>query len=134
VRDEVEYVRACLALEEERWGPHLRVTWHVDAGVLSWPLPPFVVQPLVENALRHGLGSRLEGGHIQITIGLHTTALLITVEDDGPGFRPGWSDGVGLGNLRLRLTTLYGERASLTIDSKPEGARVTVSVNGAMRQ
>ncbi len=127
VADEVAYVRACLALEEERWGSHLRVTWRVDDAALACPLSPFVIQPLVENALRHGLGSRIEGGHIQITVARGATDLVITVEDDGTGFRPGWSDGVGLGNLRQRLRALSGDTASLTVHSTNEGSRVTVT-------
>jgi hypothetical protein len=133
VGDEVAYVRACLALEEERWGTSLRVSWSVPEDVLTTPMPPFVVQPLVENALRHGLGARLEGGRIEISIRRDGTAVVTTVKDDGPGFRPGWTEGVGLGNLRQRLKALYGDRASLSIETTPGGSEVTVIVNGEMR-
>jgi hypothetical protein len=94
-------------------------------------VPPFVVQPLVENALRHGLGGRLDGGHIEIAIVRDGLALVATVKDDGAGFRTGWTEGVGLGNLRQRLKAQYGDGASLTIESAPGASRVTVSISEA---
>ena len=68
VQEEIDYVRAYLALEQERWGSRLRVEWDVDEAARSRSLPPLVLQPLVENALAHGIGSRLTGGTISITI------------------------------------------------------------------
>ena len=67
VDDELEYVRAYLTLEQERWGNRLRVEWDVDDDARALPLPPLVLQPLVENALKHGIGARLAGGTIRIT-------------------------------------------------------------------
>ena len=131
VRDEVEYVRACLALEHERWGEHLRVSWSVDDSVLERPMPAFVIQPLVENALKHGLGSRIHGGLIRIDVGGDGLGLRVRVEDNGPGFRRNWVEGQGLGNLRQRLQTMYGGEASLTIvDSRPGSAAVVVRLPG----
>jgi signal transduction histidine kinase len=127
VAEEVRYVRACLGLDAERWGEHLRVDWTVDDGVLDWPMPPFVVQPLVENALRHGVGSRVDGGRIQIAIRADGDGLQATVQDDGPGFRVNWREGHGLGGLRQRLHTIYGDAASLTVAAAGAGgSSVTV--------
>jgi signal transduction histidine kinase len=125
VREEVEYVRAYLAIEQERWGDSLRVRWEVAEASLSCELPPLVLQPLVENALRHGLGTRMEGGTIVITVALRDDALLVRVEDDGEGFRANWREGTGLGNLRQRLQTACGAAASLEVRSADGGARVT---------
>jgi len=122
VADEVAYVRNCLALEHERWGGHLRVSWAVDDSVLAWPLPPFIIQPLVENSLRHGLGARIDGGHIHIAVTRDGEMLSAAVRDDGAGFSRHWREGNGLGNLRQRLHTLYGGDASLTVDSPAPGA------------
>ena len=127
VAQEVEYVKNCLALEAERWGPHLRVVWSMDEEVLPLRMPPFTIQPLVENALRHGLGSRLDGGRIEIAIRRVDDRLEVAVRDDGAGFPQHWREGHGIGNLRQRLTALYGDTASLTIESHAaRGACLTV--------
>lgn len=128
VREEVEYVRAYLALEQQRWSERLRVEWSVPDDVLEHPLPPLMLQPLVENALRHGLTARLDGGRLRISIEPTDDAMTLAVEDDGPGFPRGWREGTGLGNLRKRLQTLYGGAACLNVDEGTFGARVAVSV------
>lgn len=130
VADEIAYVRACLSLESERWGDHLRVTWRVDDDVRRWKMPAFVVQPLVENALKHGLGSRIDGGHVHIAVTGLGSDLRVRVEDDGAGFPTRWQDGQGLGNLRQRLQTMYGSRATMTVENLSPGAAVTVQLPG----
>ena len=129
VQEEIDYVRAYLMLEQERWGSRLRVEWDVDEAARSRSLPPLVLQPLVENALAHGIGSRLTGGTIGITV-RGGESLTIRVKDDGPGFPARWKEGTGLGNLRERLRAIYGERASLDVASDADGAQVTVTVPG----
>jgi signal transduction histidine kinase len=129
VREEVDYVRRYLALEQERLGDRLRVEWDVGEGVDAWPLPPLVLQPLVENALTHGLGARTGAGTIRIEIGADGDRLTIAVEDDGVGFPAARVERTGLGNLRERLNTSYGDRARLVISSPPSGgARVAVEL------
>jgi signal transduction histidine kinase len=130
VAEEIEYVRAYLTLEQERWGSRLRVEWDVDEESHSRSLPPLVLQPLVENALAHGIGSRLTGGTIGITVRAGDS-LTIRVKDDGPGFPVLWIDGTGLGNLRERLQTIYGDRATLDVESDADGAQVTVTLPSA---
>jgi signal transduction histidine kinase len=127
VAEELDYVRAYLMLEQERWGSRLRVEWDVDDDARMWPLPPLVLQPLVENALVHGVGSRLEGGAIRITIRA-SDRMTLSVEDDGGGFAARWKQGTGLGNLRERLQALYGSLALMEIASDDRGARVTVTL------
>jgi signal transduction histidine kinase len=127
VEDELEYVREYLALEQERRGNRLRVEWDVDDDARTLPLPPLVLQPIVENALTHGLGSRVEGGAIRITV-RNGNPFVIRVDDTGEGFPPNWVEGTGLGNLRERLETLYGRRAALSVASDGHGAHVTVSI------
>jgi len=128
VRDEVEYVRAYIALEQERWGERLRVEWDVADDALDQALPPLMLQPLVENALHHALGARVDGCRIRIILSMAADAVTVTVEDDGPGFPRGWREGTGLGNVSQRLETLYGNAASLHVEDAAPGARVTVSV------
>lgn len=128
VTAEVDYVRACLAIDRERWGNALTVEWHLAEGIGDVTVPTFLLQPLVENALKHGLGGRLEGGAIHIHVEPAGTDLHVVVEDDGVGFPRDWVEGVGLGNLRQRLFALYGARATLFVASPPTGARVEVRV------
>lgn len=128
VRDELEYLEAYLAIEQERWGDRLRVDWNVAPETLSLPLPPMTLQPLVENALRHGLGNRLEGGRVEITAARENGVLRLTVADDGVGFLERYREGTGLGNLRSRLATLYGEDSRLWVEPNGDGAIVIVQV------
>jgi sensor histidine kinase YesM len=118
VRDEVEYLRAYLSLEEQRWGDALRVEWRIAPETLGLSIPVMTLQPLVENALKHGLGGRLEGGRVRIESARGDGALRLTVADDGVGVGADARDGLGLGNLRRRLGGLYGP--SGTVDLRVE--------------
>ncbi len=126
VRDEVEYVRAYLAIEEERWGDALRVTWEVDPGALDLAMPTMGLQPLVENALKHGVGGRLDGGRIGIAITRDGPVLTVGVIDDGPGFPTVAARGNGLTNLERRLEALYGEDAELRVESSDGDTTVCI--------
>jgi sensor histidine kinase YesM len=128
VEDEADYLRAYLAIEQERYGDRLSVDWRIDPAALPLRIPPMTLQPLAENSLKHGIGGRLEGGRMRISAVRADGRLRLEVEDDGAGFAADAADGTGLGNLRARLATLYGDRASLTVDRLPRGARVTVEL------
>ncbi|HST58664.1 MAG TPA: histidine kinase [Longimicrobium sp.] len=128
VEDEADYLRAYLAIEQERYGDRLSVDWDIDPDTLPLRIPPMTLQPLAENALKHGIGGRLEGGRMRIGVARVDGRLRLEVEDDGAGFAPDAADGTGLGNLRARLATLYGDRASLIVTRLPRGARVTVEL------
>ncbi|HJU64236.1 MAG TPA: histidine kinase, partial [Gemmatimonadaceae bacterium] len=128
VEDEVDYVQAYLAVEQERHGARLEVVWAVDPQTLPLAVPTMTLQPLVENALKHAMGARLEGGRILISSTLRDGVLTLTVADDGAGFAGRYRDGTGLANLRARLLTIFDERARLTIDSSTSGATVRVEI------
>lgn len=129
VADEFDYVRAYLALEQERYGSRLEVEWDVDAALLDAPLAPLILQPIVENALHHGIGARIRGGTIRIAVQRSpANALVLTVSDDGVGFPPAPVERTGLGNLRQRLASVYGPRASMQIDRASPGGHVTVTI------
>jgi LytS/YehU family sensor histidine kinase len=128
VAEEVDYLRAFLALEQQRWGDRLRIAWDVAEDARDVGMPPLMLQPIVENALRHGLGSRMSGGCITIAVRRDAGRLVAAVTDDGEGFVPGWREGTGLGNLRERLETLFGPEARLQIDPLERGSRVTVQI------
>lgn len=126
--DEVRFVRAYLAVEAQRFGDRLRIDWAIDPAAEPLEVPPFVLQPIVENALKHGIGPRAGGGRIQISAGHTAGRLHLAVEDDGEGFDRRFQDGTGLGNLRERLAVLYGSAAALTVHPVPTGARVSVDL------
>ena len=127
VADEVQYLHAWLAVEEERWKGRLRVEWHIARDTEAAPLPPLVLQPLVENSLRHGLGGRMESGTITISTARTGDTLFLRVVDDGVGFAPAYEEGTGLSNLRQRLASIYGDAAVLRVEPSA-GATVVVEI------
>jgi sensor histidine kinase YesM len=128
VAEEVDYLRAYLAIEQERFGDRLQVDWRIAPEVVHQPLPPLALQPLVENAIRHGIGPRLEGGSITIEAVRSNGHVELAVADNGIGFPARHQEGTGLGNLRQRLRTLYGARSDLRIESSINGSRVTMII------
>lgn len=130
--DELDFVRQYLAIEQVRFSDRFQPVFAVDDAVLAAAVPEFVLQPLVENALRHGLAKRVTATLLRIEARREGDDLVLSVIDDGPG--PGGapadlSEGVGLGNTRERLATLYGARGRLELESLPGGgARATVRI------
>jgi signal transduction histidine kinase len=114
-----------LAFEQLRLGDRLRVHLMVDPSALSSVVPPLILQPLVENAVRHGIADRAEGGRIELTAHVEDSRLVLCVRDDGHGGESGGPDGIGLTSVRRRLAALYGGRATLVIDGQA-GFAVTV--------
>jgi hypothetical protein len=114
-----------LDIERIRFGGRVSLDVDLGPGTASVPVPSFLLQPLVENAVRHGLAPRASGGRIQIRAALDTEHLALSVEDDGLGAAsPGRRDkglGLGLANLKERLGQRYGEAASMTAGPLPEG-------------
>jgi two-component system, LytTR family, sensor kinase len=132
LRRELEYVRLYLGIEQLRFQDRLRVDIVVDPAILDAALPHMALQPLVENAIGHGIGRRAAAGRIQIRAVRAGDTLEVRVMDDGPGF-PATSGadrpGIGLANTRARLVQLYGDAARLTTENAPDGgAMVTLVV------
>ncbi|MGH7539068.1 MAG: sensor histidine kinase, partial [Gemmatimonadales bacterium] len=126
--DELDFVRQYLGIEQVRFSDRLRPEFAVDPSVLGAAVPEFLLQPLVENALRHGLAKRVTATLLRVEARREGDALVLAVTDDGPGpLEP--TEGVGLGTTRERLATLYGDRGRLELVQIPEGgARVTVRI------
>lgn len=101
VADEVSFVRAYQAVGRQRFGPRLSVEFDIDPDLEGAIIPPFSLQPLVENALKHGIGPR-GAGRLRISARRLGERLCLTVEDDGEGFDPRHKEGTGLGNLRAK--------------------------------
>jgi hypothetical protein len=141
VRQELAFIDRYLAIERSRFGDRLRVTVEVEPDALDALVPNLVLQPLVENAIRHGIGRRAAAGRLDIRVTRRGQTLELVVQDDGPGLAgevdsvtpatgiPLSSGGIGLHNTASRLQALYGPAGSLTLESPPEGgaiARVVV--------
>ena len=130
VRDEIEFLRAYLYIEEARFGDRLRVEIAVDPALDGEAVPSLILQPLVENALKHGLGPKPGPGHLTISVSAEDGFLQLRVEDDGMGLGARQeSQGVGLANVAERLATLYQDRASVALEAREGGGcRVRVRI------
>jgi signal transduction histidine kinase len=109
LRREMEFVRGYLEIQQLRFGERLSVSLDVPDEALDAEVPHLALQPLVENAIRHGIAPRAGGGSVSVTARRHDGRLVIDVEDDGPGAPvPDPGAGLGLANTRARLEQLYG--------------------------
>ncbi len=142
LREEIDFVRRYLDLERHRFSDRLdaRVDVDADDDALDAPLPPMVLQPLVENALRHGIAPSEEGGRVTVRITENDDRLRVRVEDTGVGTADAdhvlstTTDGTGLHNTSTRLEHTYGPDAALrTAPNEPTGFAVWFSIpkNGA---
>ncbi len=120
LREEVDFLRRYLAIEAERMGPRLRVTVDVEPEAEGALVPPLMLQPLAENAIRHGISSFAAGGAVTVEARVEGDVLVVAVSDTGPGFRadaPASASGIGLTATRERLAHLFGDDASLSADT-----------------
>lgn len=125
VRDELAFVGKYLNLEKARFGDRLQVHFEVAEEVLDNLMPPMLLQPLVENSVRHGIASLIEGGEIRIRIQHQHQQLWVEVTDTGVGLRGSTptGSGVGLQNTRLRLAKTYGSILQIEAN-QPRGVRL----------
>jgi len=118
--EELELVKAYLAIEQARFRDRLRTAVHASPEAMSCLVPPLILQPLVENAIRHGVSAISTAGRVDVSAALDNGSLLVTIADDGPGFgarsaQPG--SGTGLRNTRERLVQLYGAEADVKLET-----------------
>jgi LytS/YehU family sensor histidine kinase len=129
---QLELLGAYLDIVALRMGSRLHWRIDVPAALRDLSVPPMLLQPIVENAVKHGLEPSLSGGEVAIGARRERSTLVLTVTDTGRGFQetaPPHAQGIGLANLRARLSAAYGDAAALTIeDAAPHGARVTVTL------
>ena len=104
--EERRLLRRYLGIEEIRLGDRLQVEWVWPSWADVLELPPLLLQPLVENAVKHGVGPAADGGKVRVSVLRDTNVLLLRVANTGLPLEPGWVNGTGLGNLRERLTLL----------------------------
>jgi two-component system, LytTR family, sensor kinase len=146
LHEEIEFLRTYLQIEEARFGSRLAVSIEVDPAIDTERIPTLILQPIVENALKHGLGPKPGPGHLWIAAEVHGNRMRLRVEDDGvgsvsvcrqsgngQGFAPvgsgnnGKSNGVGLENVAQRLNALYQDHGEMILEArKAGGTRVTI--------
>jgi LytS/YehU family sensor histidine kinase len=128
--EEWELTRRYLEFEQLRFGERLRVEAEIDPAGIATAVPLFALQTLVENAVRHAIATRPEGGTVAITARAGHAELLVSVRDDGASESAAPENGsrFGLQALRERLGALYGDAARLTVDSGPVGFEVSFTV------
>ena len=124
--EELQIVRAYLEIEALRLGPRLRTEIDVDDAALMLPIPILSIQPLVENAVKHGISAKPEAGWLRLQVRAAVDAVTVIVEDSGGGAQPESSPGtgVGLANVTRRLELCYGAEAAVHFQTGPDGTRV----------
>ena len=135
--EELEYLRAYLDIEQVHFGERLEIVYDIDVLMLDALVPNLLLQPLAENAIRHGLERSAGPGRLHIVAGRDGDSLLLRVIDNGRGMLPSALDaanhGVGLSNTRSRIERLYGSAARLTLTPN-EGGGVVVTIQLPVRR
>lgn len=135
LKEELEFIDDYLDIEVVRFGPEkLRIVKDIDPAAEEVVVPSMILQPLVENAIRHGLAPKIGGGAITLRARRHNHRLQIEIEDDGVGIAPGrrlepQGSGIGIRNVTERLRVLFGEQFSLRVEGEPgKGTRISFEI------
>jgi len=123
LREELSFIDDYLAIEMVRFGDKLRFVREIDPATINLLVPSMLLQPLVENSIRHGLSSKVDGGTVRVRSRLHEGRLQILVEDDGVGIPEAklarlFEQGIGVSNVNERLKVLFGDEYKMWIDSR----------------
>ena len=126
---EFEMMKNFLSILQIRMGDRLQVDIDLPADLRHARIPPMLLQPLIENAIKHGLEPMIEGGSVNLKAEHSGAQLRISVVDTGLGFGDAPSDGIGLKNVRERIEKLYGNNGSVSIEeNQPSGTRVVLTI------
>ncbi|HEY3456672.1 MAG TPA: histidine kinase, partial [Bryobacteraceae bacterium] len=137
LREEISFIDDYLAIEMVRFGDKLRFQKEIGPGTLDRFVPSMILQPIVENSIRHGLAGKLDGGTIRLRTWLEGARLHIQIEDDGVGIPESklgtlFESGIGVSNVNERLRVLFGMHYRFTIDStQGEGTRTLLEIPDA---
>lgn len=135
LREELSFIEDYLSIEQQRFGDKLRVRKNIDPATLDLQVPAMVLQPVVENSLKHGLSRKVDGGLLTIESRLVDGRLQLLIADDGVGIEPARLEtlleqgGIGMSNVNERLKVLFGDKYRLSVHSRPgEGTRTEVDL------
>ena len=133
LRNELEFIENYIRIQQVRFGDRLTYQKNVSADVMNMKIPPMILQPLVENAVKYGIAPKDEGGTIELTIKPSDKGILFRVSDDGLGINAkkvldGNSTGVGMENTDRRLKSIYGKSAKLNVTAGEDGYSVSFVV------
>ena len=131
VKQEFDLLRNYLELLKIRMGERLHFDLSLQDELRATPLPPMLLQPVVENAIKHGLEPKVDGGRVSVSARKDADVIVFTVSDNGLGFGNNADSsgaGVGLANLRERLAVLYDGRATLTVADADPGTMITIRI------
>ena len=130
LKEELEFVAKYLDLEKERFKDRLHIDIKVSKDLMKEKIPPMLLQPLVENSVKHGLSSLIEGGSISIYIFKEEGELKFEISDTGVGIKnkqSAFGKGVGLTNTKLRLQKMYQSQLELS-DNSPKGLTIKFAI------
>ena len=119
--EELRFIEQYLAIEQVRFSDRLQVRWSIEPAARDCLVPAFILQPLVENAVRHGVAKSSGESVVEVTARRSGGRLVLGVRDNGPGYSPASGVGVGLANTRARLETLFGKAARLEVGGAEGG-------------
>lgn len=132
LQEEVEYLQRYVDIQKVRFGDRLQVSVDIPPELMRAQVPNLLLQPLVENAIKHGIARRVAGGSVRVAGVCHNGSLCLSVYNDGPGLPADWEtaqSGVGIGNLRTRLQILHGTESGLQLrPATPGGVEVVVTL------
>ena len=132
LEEELDFALKYLDIQKVRFGERLQVSMSVPTDLLHAAVPSLILQPMVENAIQHGIAKRVQGGAIHITALRSNGRLTLNVYNDGPRLPEGWEknrSGIGISNVQTRLQGLYGQAFELTMrNQEPGGVEVSLSV------
>jgi len=130
LHEELEFINKYLELEKERFEDRLKIQFDIDEDILDEPIPPMLLQPLVENSIKHGLSSLIEGGSVFVKIKRKEKKLSFEISDTGVGVKDKeavFNKGIGLTNTKLRLEKLYQSTLRLS-DNNPRGLKISFEI------
>jgi LytS/YehU family sensor histidine kinase len=131
LESELDFLEKYVEVQETRFGPRLAVTFEVDPDVLDARVPRLLLQPIVENAIRHGVAPRAGPGMVHVSARRDGNRVCLAVRDDGLGIDANGGvvhDGIGLRTTRARLEQMYGDAQTFHIDAHPDGGTVCTMV------
>jgi len=121
LRREIDFLSRYLEIERMRFPQRLAVEFAVDPAMLDARVPNLILQPIVENAIRHGIAAKASPGRLEVGASRRNGSLLLRVRDTGPGLTAPPTEGIGLANTRERLGRLYGTASRLSLENAPGG-------------